>query len=506
MQPTRDLTPDEIEKSLKAGTRASFANGLYIIQAKDTSGKKGYWRFDYVIDGRRKTISAGIYPETSVDQAKHRASEYKQQVELRIDPSEERQKIAKKRDINVRYSHIYDTTLHPTCFASVALRWANRTSAKVTAKTRGNWIGRINNYLIPTLGHMLMDNITEADVADAIDCIINTGALDTARRVANICNHIFNYGISKNFASRNPCLPALDLLPKARKQHFPAITSPAELAPVLCKIYSFSGTFPVACALRLLPMLLVRPGNLRTAEWNEFDLELGLWLIPSEKMKSDQHTKEKDLPHVVPLSKQAIEILRELYAVTGDTGVLFPSNWGKERFLSDGTFNKALRSLGISTKNQLTSHGFRAVARTMIEEELAFDENLIELQLDHTISNRNGRAYNRTELISQRQTLMQSWSDYLTNLRIGQIEFHDPLADFMSITEREKKRTAPGASDASPAEGQSALLQINCEHPIMLPALGAEMPFEAQESYADFRSINMSIHVDRPARTQSPFT
>lgn len=439
MQHSQDPTTQEIEKSLLAGSRASFSGGLYIIKPKGTNdGKRGYWRFDYRFEKKSQTISVGLYPDVTIEEAKQRAADYKLRLELGINPSTERKSRSAAKDAGVAYSSTYALTKHPHLVESVAKEWLDIFTKNVSKKTRKNTTGRINNHILPIIGHKLMSEVTHTDIHQIIGKLADVQKHYTLHRVAKLCADIFEFGIDAKYTTHNPCRSALKKLPSLNEQHFPAVTSPAKLAPVLAKMYSYNGTFPVACALKLLPMTFVRPGNLRTAEWNEFDLTNGFWRIPAQKMKSDQRTKREGLHHYVPLSSQAIKVLLDLYEVTGDTGVLFPSQRGKGRYISDGTINKALRSLGLCTQKQITGHGFRAVARTMIEEELGKDEKFIELQLDHLVKDPNGCAYNRTKFLKERREMMQEWSNYLQDLRLHKIQYDDLEEYFIPHTERVK--------------------------------------------------------------------
>lgn len=434
---------EQIHQALKAGSRVSFDGDLYIICPKtipeNYDGSKGYWRFDYTYQGRRLTISAGTYPKTDIERAKHRASVYRAMVSNGLNPSEERKLHSSDAEMVGKHAKKFNLQ-HPHCLEAIAMQWAKDSSKNCVPKTLSNKIDRIKKYILPNLGHKHLDEIRIIDIRNSVSAIVDAEKLPTAEIVANIWKWIYKRGMSLGLLTENRANVAIDgiCFPPAEREHFPAITNPNELGHVLRKIHSYDRTFPVQCALKLLPMLFVRPGNLRQAVWDDFDLVKKVWRLPAQKMKSSHVKKENGKPHYVPLSDQAVDILYELYEVTGSTGVLFPSIRGRSRFVSDGTFNKALRQCGIDTKKHITAHGFRAAARTIIEEQLETDNRLVELQLDHKVKRNNGGAYDRAELIIPRARLMQSWSSTLVAIRNGEFLYEDPYDGFMSITQRQR--------------------------------------------------------------------
>lgn len=419
---------------MRSAQRMGFGDGLYLIRGKKTGVH--YWRLDYTFCVKRLTISLGIFPEISLERASQLAIANLALVKDGTNPSDMRKATKRGSDESrVQWKLRKYEALHPSSFQSVAKKWICAPELSWSVTYRRVVQGRIDNHLLPVIGHKLLREITAKDVYELCSELVAKGELDTARRVCGICEQVINHGIVLTYAEVNPCPLVLSKLPNAKTKHFAAITQPNKLANLLRKIYGYHGTFVVVCALKLLSLLMIRPGNLRMSRWDQFDLDLGWWLIPSIEMKGTDEQKKNPAPHVVPLSTQAVEILRALYAVTGQTGVLFPGR-RVARFMSENTLNKALRIMGFSTSNDITGHGFRAVGRTLIAQELKWDSSLAELQLDHTVKDANGRAYNRTHMLEQRREMMQEWADYLEGLRKGEIVYVDPLDGFVPITQK----------------------------------------------------------------------
>ncbi|HBO82591.1 MAG TPA: integrase, partial [Cupriavidus sp.] len=235
------------------------------------------------------------------------------------------------------------------------------------------------------------------------------GALDTAHRVHQNCGQVFRYAVATGRAERDVSADLRGALPPARHTHFASITEPADVAGLLRALDGFRGTFVVQCALRLAPMLFVRPGELRTAEWSQFDLDKAQWRYTVSKTKTE---------HLVPLASQAVAILHELHALTGDRKYVFPGRDVKKP-MSGAAINAALRRMGFDTKTEITGHGFRAMARTILHEQLRFPSEVIEHQLAHKVADALGTAYNRTKFIDDRISMMQRWADYLEQLKAG---------------------------------------------------------------------------------------
>ncbi len=263
--------------------------------------------------------------------------------------------------------------------------------------------------IFPWLGGRPVAEITAPEVLTALRRIEGRGTLDTAHRAGGNCSQVFRYAIATGRAERDPVPDLRGALPPARGGNFAAIIEPAKVGELLRAIDAFSGTFVVKSALLLSPLLFVRPGELRRAEWSGFDLEKAEWRYWVTKTK---------IEHSVHLATQAVEILRELHPLTGHGRYVFPGR-DPQKAMSEAAVNAALRRMGYDTKTEITGHGFRAMARTILHEELHFDPVVIEHQLAHSVPDALGTTYNRTKFLKERKIMMQVWADYLDRLKSG---------------------------------------------------------------------------------------
>lgn len=371
-------------------------NGLYLQIYPN--GNKG-WRFRYRFGGKEKMISFGSFPVVSLSDARNKCEEAKELLENSIDPS------AARKDGAQQDADAY--TLE-----SLAREWFLLKYKKEVSEGQGfRVISRLEADVFPWLGARRVKDITAQMLLTCLRRIESRGALDTAHRVRSTCNWIFRYGVAIGVVDRNPALDLQGVLPAAKGGHMAAITDPKEFAKLLRAIEGYEGHLPTRCALRLAPILFVRPGELRKAEWDEIDLDAAEWSIPAEKMKMK-------VPHMVPLPFQAIDILEELKPKTGGGRYVFPSPRGADRPMSDNAILSALRRMGYE-KDQVSGHGFRATARTMLDEILKYPPHIIEHQLAHAVRDPLGRAYNRTQHIDERRKMMQEWANFLDGLRGG---------------------------------------------------------------------------------------
>lgn len=321
-------------------------------------------------------------------------------------------------------------------FEEVARRWFE--------VKRGQWmesysykvIRRLELHAFPRFGHLPMAAITPQTILEACRAVERNDTLETAHRLREHCARVFRFAIAEGADLRDPCADIRDALKLPPVKHHAAITRPEPLGALLRAIETYPGSFVVRSALRLAPLLMLRPGELRQALWEEFDLDNGLFYVPSSRLKRTKYEKENGQPHLVPLAPQAVAILEELFKQTGHTGRVFPCEGRKGRFLSDNTLNAALRSLGYDAET-VTAHGFRATARTLIVEVLEFPEAVVEMQLDHAVKDTNGRAYNRTEFVLKRIEMMKAWADYLDELKSGRSRYRNPvLPEFRPVSQR----------------------------------------------------------------------
>ncbi|MBN2516779.1 MAG: site-specific integrase [Deltaproteobacteria bacterium] len=272
-------------------------------------------------------------------------------------------------------------------------------------------LSALRRDVFPWIGTQPIKELKAPELLAVLRRIETRGALDTAHRVRGIMGRIFRYAIATGRAERDPAADLRGALPQPNEKHHAAITDPKEVGPLLRAIDGYTGHFVVKCALRLAPMIFVRPGELRHAEWSEIDLDEAVWNIPGHKMKLKE-------PHLVPLSRQAVEILKELQPLTGSGRYVFPSARSSARLMSENAVLAALRRMGYS-KDEMTGHGFRAMARTILDEVLQVRPDFIEHQLAHAVRDPNGRAYNRTAHLAERKKMMQLWADYLDGIKAG---------------------------------------------------------------------------------------
>lgn len=366
--------------------------GLYLL-VTPKGGK--LWRLKYRFDGKEKLLSLGKYPDISLAEARNKRHEARNKIANGVDPGE------------VRKAQKAAQTEEETTFEVVAREWY--------AKSEPGWVsthavmvmGRLERYVFPIIGTRPIIEIKAPEVLKIIQTIEARGAIETAYRTKVICGQVFRYAVATGRAEGDPTAALKGALAKRKVKHHASITDPKEVAALLRAIDGYQGGFVVKQALRLAPLVFVRPGELRKAEWAEIDLENAEWNIPAEKMKMKQ-------PHLVPLSLQAIEIINELQKVTGGGKYLFPGRASKP--LSENGVNAALRYLGYD-KETMTGHGFRAMARTILDEVLQVRPDFIEHQLAHAVKDPNGRAYNRTSHLVERRKMMKMWADYLDGLK-----------------------------------------------------------------------------------------
>lgn len=384
-------------KTKEKDYKLSDGQGLYLLVTA-TGGK--LWRLDFSFAGKRKTLAFGNYPAVSLADARQRRDDAKKLLANGVDPGAVRK--AQKA------ATIAETE---SSFEIVAREWHGKFSATWSSCHAETTMGRLQLDVFPVMGARPIAEIKAPEVLAMLRRIESRGALETAHRVRTICGQIFRYAVATGRAGRDPAADLKGALPPYKKSHLAAITDPKDVAPLLRAIDDYRGSFVVKSALQLAPLVFVRPGELRQAEWSEIDLDAAEWNIPAERMKMKQ-------PHLVPLSERAVEILRELKALTGNSHYVFPSGRSFHRPMSNNAINAALRRMGFD-KDEMTGHGFRAMARTILDEVLQVRPDYIEHQLAHAVKDPNGRAYNRTAHLVERRKMMQIWADYLEGLKVG---------------------------------------------------------------------------------------
>lgn len=370
-------------------------SGLFLL-ITPTGGK--LWRFKYRFGGREKLLSFGAYPQISLADARQRREEARELIAKGIDPG------AAKKEQEAAMLREQET------FEVVAREWHNQFSPQWAPRTAEAILLMLARDVFGEIGDKPLAAINAPVLLTMLRRIEARGAAYTAHRVRGLCGQVFRYGVATGRCDRDPTGDLRGALTPIKTTHRAATTDPKEVAPLLRMLDGYQGSLLVRCALRLLPLLFVRPGELRAMQWADVDLEKGEWSYMVNKTKT---------PHIVPLAKQAVAILREIYPLTGRGQYVFPSARTNARPISDMTMNAAMRRMGIDTKTEITGHGFRAVARTILDEVLGFRPDFIEHQLAHAVRDPLGRAYNRTAHLPERRKMMQAWGDYLDALKAG---------------------------------------------------------------------------------------
>jgi integrase len=371
------------------------SGGLY-VEVRPDGGK--YWRLKYRIGGREKRLSLGVYPDVALAKARERRDEARKLLVDGIDPSEHR-KATKAAGIE----------RGANSFEVIAREWFARLKPTWNHDHADRIIARLERDIFPWVGGRPIVEVTAPDLLAALRRIESRGALETAHRALGNCGQVFRYGIATGRCERDPSRDLRGALPPVKEAHFAAVTDPAKIGALLRSIHGYEGTLTVQCALKLAPLVFVRPGELRKAKWADIDLDGAEWRFYVTKTEAN---------HIVPLSTQAVAVLRELRALTGRGVFVFPGARSSERPMSNNAILAALRRMGIG-KDEMSGHGFRAMARTILDEVLKFRVDFIEHQLAHAVRDPNGRAYNRTAHLDERHAMMQAWSDWLDKQRIG---------------------------------------------------------------------------------------
>ena len=393
------LTNAEIKaaKPKEKNYKLTDSGGLYLLVI---TGKGKYWRLDYRFAGKRKTLALGIYPGVSLLDARELRESARKQIANHIDPS------VFKKAAMLRHEQEPENT-----FEAVARAWVKFVGYAWTKDYQNRIIRRFEIDIFPHIGNSPIGTITASELLAALRKVETRGKYNTTHRILGDAINVFKYAIATDKAIRNIASDLSGTLKPAKTKHFAAITKPQGVGQLLRDIDNVDGFYTTKWALQLSPLVFVRPGELRNAEWAEIDLDKAEWNIPAEKMKMEN-------AHLVPLSQQAIEILREAQSHNGAGKYVFPSVRTKVRPMSNNTVNVAIRRLGYG-KTEMTGHGFRAMARTILDEELGVRPDIIEHQLAHAVIDPNGRAYNRTTHLVERRKMMQQWADYLDTLKAG---------------------------------------------------------------------------------------
>lgn len=402
-KPITPLTDKKIQsaKFEKFGKRTKLSDGAGLYLDIQQSGR--YWRMKYRFDGKEKTLALGVYPEVSLKLARERRTKAREQIADGIDPNQvkKEQKAASKEQADT--------------FKAVAEDWLKLKKGELADSTLEVAKRRLETWAFPKLGHLPIKEIKPSTVMEALSPIEEQGKHETAHRIRQRIGEIFRFAVAADRAEIDPTATLRGQLKTTPTRHRSAITNPDELGKLLKAIDAYGGHASTIAALKLAPILFLRPGELRNAEWNEIDLDKATWVVPGKRMKGTQKAKRAgQVPdHIVPLSTQAVGILKELKVITGHQSLVFESV-KRKRPLSENTINVALKSMGYDG-GTMVGHGFRATASTLLHE-LGWQPEVIELQLAHKQRNQVAAAYNRSARIEDRKKMMQEWANYLDRI------------------------------------------------------------------------------------------
>ena len=377
-------------------TKHFDSGGLYIEVAR--SGSK-LWRLKYRFNGKEKLLSLGKFPLISLKDARVKRDQAKALLAQGIDPGEERREAKQQSNAN------------RATFEAIALEWFEVKQSDKSSSHTKRVLSRLKNHLFPYIGKTPVNEVTPLELLKALRRLEDRGNLESARKVKGIAGQVMRYAIVLGEAERDPSRDLQGALRQPVVKHFAAITDPEAVGYLLRAIDDYRGAVVTEVALKLSPLLFARPGELRSMEWSEVNFMRKRWEIPAAKMKMRDD-------HIVPLSHQALALLQHIHSITGGGRYVFPGQRSSERPLSENGIRTALRTLGYSN-DEMTPHGFRAMARTLLDEELGFRTEFIEQQLAHTVKDSNGTAYNRTKHLRERTQMMQAWADYLDELKLG---------------------------------------------------------------------------------------
>lgn len=401
---TAPLTELEI-KAAKPSVKSYklFDGGGLYLEIMPTGGK--LWRMKYLIEGKEKRLSFGSYPRVGLKEARVMRENSRGLIVRGVDPSAQKKALKNAR-----------AERNANSFEAIAREWFERFKVTKSEGHSSKIIARMQRDIFPWLGGKPIADITAPDVLAVLRRIESRGAIETAHRAKGDISQVMRYAIATGRAERDPCPDLKGALTPSVPKHFAAITDHKEVGALLRTLDSYTGTLKVRVALAIAPLMFCRPGELRHMKWSEVDLDSAEWRYKVSKTKTD---------HLVPLARQAVAALRELQPLTGRGEYVF-AGYDPKRPMSGNTVNAALRRLGIDTQNQITGHGFRAMARTIIHEQLRIDPAQIEHQLAHKVPDALGTAYNRTKFFEERKKMMQLWADYLDRLKEGAkvISFH----------------------------------------------------------------------------------
>lgn len=383
----KPLTALQVKNAKPKAAAYKLFDGNGLVLNVSTAGSK-LWRLRYKHDGKENSVSLGKYPEVSLEEARVKRDVIRKQLAEGRRPTSKKQKLSDS-------------------FESVARDWHNKKSGVWSADHAQRVMRRFESNVFPYVGSKKISSVTVPDLLEILRLVEGRGRIETAHRVRGDCSSVFKYAMACGLSHSDPAHVLIGALTPIRRKHFSSITDPAEVSRLLKVIWGYSGTFSVECALKFAAYVFVRPGELRAAKWADFNFKTAEWRYLVGKTGTE---------HIVPLATQVVSILKSLQPLTGGGKYVFISSSYTDRPISENTINGALRRLGVE-KDEMTGHGFRAMARTILDEVLGFRQDIIEHQLAHAVKDPLGRAYNRTKHLPERKKMMQRWADYLDELR-----------------------------------------------------------------------------------------
>lgn len=404
------LTAKQIEtaKPAEKAYKLYDSKGLFLHVQKN--GSK-YWRLKYRYLKKEKLLAIGVHPAVTLKEARAKANDARKHLADGFDPSATKQLDKLKR---------FEADQNSFEFAARALFERKKMPEGATGRIKGRWgashhakqLSRLKNELLPWIGRRPIESIKSTELLAVLRKIEARGHIETAHRVKGVAAEVFRFGVHEGLCERDITLDLKGALQTPEVKHMASVTEPAQVGPLLNVLDSYTGTPQVRAALRLAPLTFVRPKELRHARWADIDWQAKIWKLPQD----DTKMKEQDL--IVPLCRQAIEILSDLKPFTGNREYIFPGARNARRPMSDNAVLSAMRRLDIG-KDEFCGHGFRAMARTMLDERLKVRPEIVEAQLGHAVKDANGRAYNRTAYLDDRAVMMQQWADYLDSLKVA---------------------------------------------------------------------------------------
>jgi len=403
------LNKDTVYRASKPKDKDYFINdgGGLALMVKTTGSK--LWYFVFTFEGKRERLSFGIYPDTTLEAARRKSEESRAQIANGVNPADIRNEAKKSKQlVKLNQQRANESLPILNSFADITRQWLDSIAHLTSEKTHTKKTSRIERLAFPILGDLAINKIKSSDVLASLKPMIDKSQLETAHRLHGEISSVFSYAIVHNFTDYDPAQAVTKQIPAQKKKHRAALIDPKQVGQLLRDISNYQGTFVVQCAFRLSPLLFQRPGEIRQMLWTDVDLVAKEWR---------PYVSKTDFHHIVPLSTQAIAILESVKTLTGGVQYVFPSSRGDGRPMSDNTIRTALKSLGYES-DVMTAHGFRTTASTLLNEQ-GWSPDAIERQLAHSPRDQVRAAYNRAQYLDERRRMMQSWADYLDQLKAG---------------------------------------------------------------------------------------